>query len=143
MDIFGIGPLEIIMILVIILIIVGPKEMVKMSSTIGKFIRQLMVSPTWRVVQETSRQLRNLPTTLARQAGIEELEKMQSELKEVSEALPKPEDLGLELGSWESTYKSAANEEKIGQDYPSEDGWIEEGSSSDDNSILSNGDNQA
>jgi Sec-independent protein translocase protein TatA len=72
MEIFGIGPLEVLLILVIALIVMGPNDMVKTGRTIGKFLRQVVKSPTWQAVQQTSRDLRYLPNKLMREAGMEE-----------------------------------------------------------------------
>jgi Sec-independent protein translocase protein TatA len=73
MDILGIGIQEILFILVIALIIFGPKDIVKAGQTAGRFLRKLITSPTWRTVQNTSRELRNLPNKLMREAGLEEI----------------------------------------------------------------------
>lgn len=40
MDILGVGPLELIFILLLALIIMGPKDMVKSGRTIGRFLRK-------------------------------------------------------------------------------------------------------
>ncbi len=75
MDFLGIGPLELLFVFIIILIVLGPQDMVKVGGTLGRYIRQIMKSDTWRVIQDTSREIRGLPTKLARQAGLEEFEK--------------------------------------------------------------------
>ncbi len=75
MDILGIGPLEAFFIILIMLIVLGPRDMVKAGRTLGKFIRKIVTSPTWQLVRNTSRTLQNLPTTLAREAGMEELQR--------------------------------------------------------------------
>jgi sec-independent protein translocase protein TatB len=72
MEILGIGPMEMLLILVIALIVMGPNDMVKTGRTIGKFLRQIVKSPTWQAVQQTSRDLRYLPNKLMREAGMEE-----------------------------------------------------------------------
>jgi uncharacterized protein YjiS (DUF1127 family) len=72
MEILGIGPLELFFILIIALIVLGPKDMVKAGRTIGRFLRSLVTSPTWRAVSRTSTELRNLPNKLIRDAGLEE-----------------------------------------------------------------------
>ena len=81
MDIFGIGIQEVLFILVIALIIFGPKDIVKAGQAAGKFLRKLVTSPTWRTVQKTSRDLRNLPNKLMREAGFDELKEDISEIK--------------------------------------------------------------
>jgi Sec-independent protein translocase protein TatA len=73
MEILGIGPLEIVFVLLIALIILGPNDMIKAGRTIGRFLRKLVTSPTWRTVQQTSRDLRYLPNKLMREAGLEDL----------------------------------------------------------------------
>lgn len=73
MEFLGIGPLELFFIILIALIVLGPKDMVKAGHTIGRFLRTLVTSPTWKTIQQTSRDLRYLPNRLMREAGLEEL----------------------------------------------------------------------
>ena len=73
MDIFGIGIPEAIFFILIMLIILGPTDMVKAGRTLGTNLRKLWTSPTWRMIFSTSNTLRNLPNALAREAGMEEL----------------------------------------------------------------------
>jgi len=75
MDILGIGPLEFVFILLVALIVLGPKDMVKAGKTIGRALRSIVTSDTWRVVQQASREVRTLPNRLIREAGIEDLQK--------------------------------------------------------------------
>lgn len=79
MDFLGVGPLELFFIILIALIMLGPKDMVKAGRTLGRWMRQVVTSPTWRAMQETSRNLRHLPTKLMREAGLDEI---QQEFKE-------------------------------------------------------------
>jgi Sec-independent protein translocase protein TatA len=72
MDILGVGPMELFFFLLLALIILGPKEMVKAGRTVGRFLRKIVMSPTWRTIQQTSHDLKSLPTLLIRQAGMEE-----------------------------------------------------------------------
>ena len=72
MDFLGVGPLELFFILIIALIVLGPRDMVKAGRTIGSFLRRLMKSPTWQAVRQTSTELRYLPNRLMREAGVEE-----------------------------------------------------------------------
>jgi Sec-independent protein translocase protein TatA len=72
MELFGVGPLEFLLIVLIMLLLLGPKEMVLTARKIGKFIRQLVKSPIWGEVMETSREIRELPTKLVSDTGLEE-----------------------------------------------------------------------
>ncbi|MGW8224246.1 MAG: hypothetical protein ACWGOY_00835 [Anaerolineales bacterium] len=102
MEILGIGPLELIFILIIALIVLGPSDMVKAGRTIGKFLRQIVTSPTWHAVTKTSAELRNLPNKLIRDAGLEE------ELKEIENATKKaiPSGLNKDLSKWQADINS-------------------------------------
>lgn len=71
MEIFGIGASELIFILLIALIVLGPRDMQKAGRTIGRWLNQLIRSDGWRVFQRTSTELRNLPRNLMREANAE------------------------------------------------------------------------
>ncbi len=71
MNLFGIGPLEFLLIVVIAIIVLGPKGMVEGARKVGKLIRKIIRSPIWRDVVDTSREIREFPQKIAREAGIE------------------------------------------------------------------------
>lgn len=73
MEILGIGPLELIFILLIALIVLGPNDMIKAGRTIGRMMRKIVTSSEWRTIQQASKEFRYLPNRLMREAGIEEL----------------------------------------------------------------------
>jgi Sec-independent protein translocase protein TatA len=73
MDILGIGPLELLFIVIIALIVLGPKDMAKAGRSIGRFLRTMMMSETWQVVRQASSEIRGLPNRLMREAGVEDL----------------------------------------------------------------------
>lgn len=77
MEIFGIGASELAFILLIAIIVLGPKDMQKAGRTIGRWLNQLVRSDGWKVFQRTSSELRNLPRNLMREANMEvaEMEK--------------------------------------------------------------------
>ena len=80
MEILGIGMPELIFIVIIALLILGPKDMQKAGKTIGKFLRNIVTSDGWKLFQQTSRDLRTLPNRLMRDAN-EELDKVSRDLK--------------------------------------------------------------
>ena len=90
MEILGIGPLELIFILIIALIVLGPNDMVKAGRTLGRLMRKVVTSPTWRTLQDASREMRNLPNRLMREAGIEEIQNQLPNTRQLSK------DLGTE-----------------------------------------------
>ena len=72
MEILGVGPLEIILVIILALVVLGPQDMVISARKIGAWIRKMVRSPMWREIMETSREIREIPTTLIRDSGIEE-----------------------------------------------------------------------
>lgn len=71
MELLGIGPLELIFILLIVLLILGPEELAATGKKLGRFLRALNRSETWRSIRKTGEELRSLPTKLMREAEIE------------------------------------------------------------------------
>ncbi|MEN6392847.1 MAG: hypothetical protein ABFD53_03465 [Anaerolineaceae bacterium] len=74
MEILGIGPLEFILIILIALIVLGPKDMVKAGKAIGRFIRKIITSPNWHSIQRMSREWKNLPNKLMDESGLNDIE---------------------------------------------------------------------
>ena len=104
MEFLGISPLEVVAILVIVFLVLGPQDLVKVGGTLGRALRKLRQSDTWRAVQDAGRQLRELPETLARQAGIEEIEQIQSELRsELDNQKSALKDLDRQFTAWTRT----------------------------------------
>ena len=75
MDFLGIGPLELLALFVIILLILGPQDMVKTGKTIGNIFRKITLSDEWKGLKKISRDVRTLPNRMAREAQLEELKK--------------------------------------------------------------------
>jgi sec-independent protein translocase protein TatB len=88
MELLGIDPLEVMLILLIALIILGPKDIIKTGKTVGKVLRKIVTSPTYHMVQNTSREIRDLPNRLMRESGLDELQ----------DQLPNTADLNKQLG---------------------------------------------
>ena len=73
MEILGIGPLELLFIVLLALLILGPKDMVRMGKSLGQGLSKLVKSDTWKTVRQASDKVRSLPNELMREAGIEEM----------------------------------------------------------------------
>jgi Sec-independent protein translocase protein TatA len=104
MELLGVGPLEFILVLVIVLLLFSPKDIVGGARNLGRSLNRLYKSDTYRVVQKTSEELRDLPNRLAQEAMLEDLEKLPEELnQEIRQAteLQLPKMSGLEKPSEE------------------------------------------
>ena len=75
MEILGVGVPEIAFIVLIALILLGPKDMIAAGRTIGSVLRKFLTSPTWLAMRRTGQELQQLPTKLVREAGLEDLQK--------------------------------------------------------------------
>lgn len=114
MDILGVGPLELIFILIIALVVLGPSDMVKAGRTIGKFLRMVVTSSTWRAVSRTSDELRTLPNKLIRDAGLEE------DFKEIQDATKKGvlPSLDSDMSKWQEDIDTWTTPPAIGKQPP-------------------------
>jgi len=97
MEILGIGAPELAFIIVIALIVLGPKEMQKTGKTIGRWLNNLVRSDGWKVFQETSKEIRNMPTKLMREANLEMLE-TQKDIAKALDTNPKAPASSLNRG---------------------------------------------
>lgn len=80
MEFLGVGPTELTFIIIIALILLGPKDMQKAGASIGRWLRKLVTSDGWKAFQQTSHEIQNIPNRLMREAALEELEKLPHEL---------------------------------------------------------------
>ncbi len=73
MEILGIGPLELLFIILLALIILGPKDLEKTGKSLGRGLYKLVKSDIWKTAREASEKVRSLPNELMREAGIEDI----------------------------------------------------------------------
>lgn len=99
MDFLGIGLPELLTISIIILLILGPKDMAKTGRTIGNIIRKITLSDEWKGLKKISREMRTLPNRMAREAQLEELKKqidLDQQIAPVDKLLKSKAELGIE-----------------------------------------------
>jgi Sec-independent protein translocase protein TatA len=82
MEILNIGPLEIITVLIIMIILLGPQETIRTVYRVGRFIRDVVRSPQWREITGFSKVIRKLPQQMMSETG---LEKAMQEIKEITD----------------------------------------------------------
>lgn len=68
MEIFGIGPLELILIFLIMLIVLGPKEMIRGARKLADWIRKLRKSDLFK----TSKEIVEMPKQIMKETGLQE-----------------------------------------------------------------------
>lgn len=121
MNVFGIGPMELIFILIIMILVLGPKNMVESAKKFGVTLRKIVKSPLWATVMDTSREIREIPTRLIREAGIEEdlknIKSTTNSLKNVGNFSVPIDPVTVDL----STKESNGKENKILPEQPAEE----------------------
>lgn len=94
MEILGIGLPELGLILVIILLVLGPKDMVNTSRRIARTIRMLTRSEFWRTTREAWKMAQELPNELLRESGLDEtrgeIERMNQDLNQWKREIDSP-----------------------------------------------------
>ena len=76
MEILGFGLPENILIILLALVILGPRDMTDSARKLARWIYRLFRSPQWREFIGAAKEARELPKQLIREAGIEEEVKM-------------------------------------------------------------------
>ncbi len=75
MEIFGIGPLELLLIVLIALIVLGPKEMMKTAQKAAEWLRKLRQSEIW----SSTKEVMDIPNQVMRETGLDkELKELQN-----------------------------------------------------------------
>ena len=75
MEIFGIGPFELLLIVLIALIVLGPKEMMKTAQKSATWLRKLRNSEIW----SSTKEVMDIPNQVLRETGLDkEIHELQS-----------------------------------------------------------------
>lgn len=73
LNLFGIGPLELVFFIILLLLLFGPNDLVRMARNIGRFLSRLVRSENYRVIQQASQELRTIPERLVREAQLDDI----------------------------------------------------------------------
>jgi len=94
---------------------------------IGSFLNRLYRSENWKLINEASRNLRNLPSRLAREAALDELDAVHKDIAEASKAITDSglditedvRDLDVGLRAWQAPSPDAVDSKQSAQDQAS------------------------
>lgn len=73
MEILNVGPLEFLLIVVLALILIGPKDLVKIGRQTGRLLRKIRKSSFWTEISDVNREITSLPQKLMRDAELEDV----------------------------------------------------------------------
>ena len=125
MEFLGISPVELLVIIVILFLVLGPQDLVKLGGTLGRAIRNLRESGTWRSIQDARRQLRDLPDQLAKEAGYEDVKTIGKELREeIKETKATLTDLDKQVVAW-TRQPDSLSQKKPKEEKPKEESGSE------------------
>jgi len=99
LEIFNVGIPELLLILTLMLILLGPEGMVSSARSVAKTIRKFLHSPLWADMMKTQREIRDIPTRLVREAGYDEFRAQYDNVKSEFNQVKK---------ETQDTYRSAA-----------------------------------
>ncbi len=99
MEIFGIGIWEVLLIIIIALIVLGPQDTVKAGYKLGRAVRRFFSSEEWRTLLQASKEIRTIPDKFMEETGLdhpEELFPSEAEFREQAGL----NDLEKDVASW-------------------------------------------
>lgn len=73
MELLGIGLQELLFVALILLLVLGPADLVNLGRRTGGMIRRIRQSDTWKMVSNLAQALRNLPNALADEVQADEI----------------------------------------------------------------------
>ena len=74
MEILGVGPSELVFIILIAILVLGPKEMQRAGKTLGRLLNQINRSELWKLLTSTTREISDMPRKWMREANLEQWE---------------------------------------------------------------------
>lgn len=93
MNLFGIGPLELVLVLLIALIVLGPHEMVKTGKRLGVGLRKLFNSELWQQFKGGLAEVRNMSHKVLRDPQVEQdIQKVTTEIYQIKGSIDEIKD---------------------------------------------------
>ena len=103
MDLLGVGPLELVLILLIVFLVIGPNDMAATGKKIGRFLSTVRKSEFWQGVNQITKEVRTLPNTLMREADLEDLKKeLDNDAKEIRNV---SREFNVDVPDWQKSAK--------------------------------------
>jgi sec-independent protein translocase protein TatB len=141
MELFGVGPLELLVIVVIALLVLGPQDLAKTARSAGRFLNRMYRSEAWKTVTQTSRDLRDLPNRLAREAALEDLDEAikggKAPVQLDPEAVNTDSDSEGDLAAWRPSPKGEPSRPRSDQDFGPTPGGLPQSEADDPNDVTS------
>jgi len=72
MEILGVGLPELFFVVLLALVLLGPKDMAETGHLLGRWLNRFIKSDAYKMFTQTIKELKSLPTKLMREANLEE-----------------------------------------------------------------------
>ena len=88
MEIFNVGILEFLVILLLAFLILGPKKAVEMAGEVGRWVKDFVKSPIWKEIVNTSKDIKDIPRKLMDDAEVQRtIEDLEQTTREINEQI--------------------------------------------------------
>lgn len=128
MEILGVGLPELLFVVILALVLLGPKDMAETGRLLGRWLNRLVKSDGYKVFTQTSKELTNLPTRLMREANLDEAKaNLQNYQQDVQQKLsgsiqpPRKQNMN-EADLFVATPEAPAEESAASDDSSAQDG---------------------
>lgn len=86
MEILNIGAPELLFIILLAFIILGPKRAVELAGQVGRWVRDLVKSPVWKDIVATSKNIKDIPRKIMDEAEIQEtIDEIERSTREINQ----------------------------------------------------------
>lgn len=91
MEIFNVGILEFLFLLLLAFLVLGPKKTVELAGEVGRWLKEFVKSPFWRDIVRTSQDIKEMPRKLMDDAEIQKtIDEIESATRVVNEQIHQP-----------------------------------------------------
>jgi Sec-independent protein translocase protein TatA len=101
MELFGIGIWELLLVVLIALIILGPQDMIKLGRNLGRAVRRFFSSEEWRTMLQASKEIRTIPEKLLEETGLDHPEEILPSEAEIRQEAGL-DDLERNMAEWKA-----------------------------------------
>jgi Sec-independent protein translocase protein TatA len=93
MEIFNVGILEFLFILLLAFLVLGPKKTVELAGEVGRWIKEFVKSPVWKEIIRTSNDIKDMPRKIMDDVEIQKtIDEIERSTRAVNEQLHQPVD---------------------------------------------------
>jgi Sec-independent protein translocase protein TatA len=105
MELFGVGIWEILLIVLIALIVLGPQDTVKAGRNLGRAVRRFFSSEEWRTMLKATKEIRTIPDKLLEETGLDHPEEFLPSEEEIRKEAGL-DDLERDMSQWKADLSS-------------------------------------